>query len=111
MKVQSLGNAAARGVISIARLGATFLTLQGYPQTMRAAVEARQGTSLKILGVTVLTSYDDSDLHAAGYRFGVSELVEARALQAHALGVDGLVCAAEEVADVRAIVGMQMMLV
>src|SRR5207248_1910832 len=66
---------------------------------------------LKILAVTVLTSYADNDLHAAGYRFGVSELVEVRALQAHALGVDGLVCSAEEVKDVREVVGMQMMLV
>jgi orotidine-5'-phosphate decarboxylase len=111
LKLHDIGNTVARGVESVVKLGATFLTVHAYPQTMRAAVEARQGTALKILGVTVLTSYDDSDLHAAGYRFGVSELVEARALQAHALGVDGLVCSAEEVKDVREIVGMQMVLV
>ena len=77
---------------------------------MKAAVEAR-GSSLKILAVTVLTSYDDDDLHAAGFRFGVSDLVEARALQAQALGVDGLVCSGEEAATVRGIVGAQMALV
>jgi orotidine-5'-phosphate decarboxylase len=111
LKLHDIPNTVARGVESVARLGATFLTVHGYPQTMKAAVEARAGSSLKILGVTVLTSYDDGDLHAAGYRFGVSELVEARALQAHALGVDGLVCSAEEVGDVRETVGMQMVLV
>ncbi len=68
------------------------LTVHAYPQTMKAAVEGRGGSSLKILAVTVLTSYNDDDLHAAGYRLSVSELVEARAQQAQALGVDGLVC-------------------
>jgi orotidine-5'-phosphate decarboxylase len=57
----------ARGVESVAELGATFLTVHAYPQTMKAAVEAR-ADRLKILAVTVLTSYDDGDLHAAGFR-------------------------------------------
>src|SRR5258708_27098917 len=78
---------------------------------MKAAVEARAGSGLKILGVTVLTSYDDGDLHAAGYRLGVSDLVEARAQQAQGLGVDGLGCSPEEAAALRKIVGHQMKLV
>src|SRR5579872_725335 len=111
LKLHDIGNTVARGVESVAKLGATFLTVHAYPQTMKAAIEGRTGSQLKILGVTVLTSYDDDDLHAAGYRLNVSELVQARASQAHALGVDGLVCSAEEVADVRELVGMRMVLV
>src|ERR1700744_1609319 len=95
LKLHDIGNTVARGVESLARLGATFLTVHAYPQTMKAAVEARAGSNLKILAVTVLTSYDDSDLHAAGYRLGVSETVGARAQQAQALGVDGIVCSPE----------------
>jgi orotidine-5'-phosphate decarboxylase len=108
LKLHDIGNTVARGVESIARLGATFLTVHAYPQTMKAAVEARAGSNLKILAVTVLTSYDDGDLHAAGYRLGVSDLVEARAQQAQVLGVDGIVCSAEEVACLRKLVGHQM---
>src|SRR5579859_2326780 len=111
LKLHDIGNTVARGVESVAKLGATFLTVHAYPQTMQAAIEGRTGSQLKILGVTVLTSYDDDDLHAAGYRLNVSELVQARASQAHALGVDGLVCSAEEVGDVRELVGMRMVLV
>jgi orotidine-5'-phosphate decarboxylase len=66
---------------------------------------------VKILAVTVLTSYDDGDLQAAGYRLGVSDLVEARARQAEALGIDGLVCSPEEASNLRKIVGRQMQLV
>jgi|ERR1700730_490854 orotidine-5'-phosphate decarboxylase len=110
LKLHDIGNTVARGVESVARLGATFLTVHAYPQTMKAAVEAR-GSSLKILAVTVLTSYDDGDLHAAGYRLSVSDLVEARAQQAQVLGVDGLVSSPEEAAALRKIVGHQMSLV
>src|SRR5881394_450094 len=111
LKLHDIGNTVARGVESVARLGATFLTVHAYPQTMKAAVEARAGSGLKILAVTVLTSYDDGDLHEAGYRIGVSDLVEARAQQAQVLGVDGLVCSAEEAASLHKIVGHRMVLV
>jgi orotidine-5'-phosphate decarboxylase len=111
LKLHDIGNTVARGVESIATLGATFLTVHAYPQTMKAAVEARAGSNLRILAVTVLTSYDDNDLHTAGYRLNVVDLVEARARQAQALGVDGLVSSSEEVASLRRIVGHQMKLV
>ena len=111
LKLHDIGNTVARGVESVAKLGATFLTVHAYPQTMKAAVEARAGSALKILAVTVLTSYDDGDLHAAGYRLGVSDLVEARAQQAQVLGIDGLVCSPEEAASLRKLVGHQMKLV
>ena len=110
LKMHDIGNTIARGVESVAKLGATFLTVHAYPQTMKAAVEAR-GPNLKILAVTVLTSYDDGDLHAAGYRLNVSDLVEARAQQAQVLGVDGIVCSPEEAAHLHKIVGHQMHLV
>src|ERR1700758_3238544 len=96
LKMHDIGNTVARGVESVAKLGATFLTVHAYPQTMKAAVEARGNSGLQILAVTVLTSYDDNDLHAAGYRIGVADLVEARAQQAQVLGIDGIVCAAAE---------------
>src|SRR3981189_214469 len=111
LKMHDIGHTVGGGVESVAKLGATFLTVHAYPQTLKAAVEARAGSSLKILAVTVLTSYDDGDLHAAGYRLGVSDLVEARAQQAQVLGVDGLVCSPEEAAAMRKIVGHQMNLV
>src|SRR6201997_5212193 len=63
LKLHDIGNTVARGVESIARLGATFLTVHAYPQTMKAAVEAR-GANLKILAVTVLTSYNEDDVQA-----------------------------------------------
>jgi orotidine-5'-phosphate decarboxylase len=111
LKLHDIGNTVARGVESVARTGATFLTVHAYPQTMHAAVDARAGSKLRILAVTVLTSYDDADLAAAGYDFTVAELVAERAAQARDIGVDGLVCSPDEAANVRTIVGARMALV
>jgi orotidine-5'-phosphate decarboxylase len=111
VKLHDIGNTVARGVETVARLGVTFLTVHAYPQTMRAAVEARAGSNLKILAVTVLTSYDDADLAEAGYSVSVEQLVAERAAQAHDMGVDGIVCSAEEAAPLRLIVGADMLLV
>ena len=111
LKLHDIGNTVARGVESVAKLGATFLTVHAYPQTMHAAIDARKGTGLRILAVTVLTSYDDADLAAAGYDFTVTELVAERAAQARDIGVDGLVCSAEEAANLRSIASTGMVLV
>jgi orotidine-5'-phosphate decarboxylase len=112
LKLHDIGNTVEEGVRSIARLGATFLTVHAYPQTMRAAVAGKAGSSLKILAVTVLTSYDDNDLVEAGYApTSAAELVARRAGQARDLGVDGIVCAAPEAERVRAIVGPHRLIV
>src|SRR6476619_4902099 len=104
LKLHDIGNTVAQGVKSVSRLGASFLTVHGYPQTMQAAVEARE-PPLRILAVTVLTSYDNRDLKAAGYAASVPELAAERAAQAREIGVDGIVCSAEEAAKLRAIIG------
>src|SRR5881394_3964265 len=96
LKLHDIGNTVARGVESLNALGATFLTVHAYPQTMKAAVAARGKTGPKILAVTVLTSYDEADVQAAGYRFNLAELVAMRARQAKELGIDGIVCSPEE---------------
>ena len=106
-----IANTVARGVESIAKLGATFLTVHAYPQTMRAALEGRAGSSLKLLAVTVLTSYDDIDLHEAGYALDLDELVADRAKRAHDLGLDGIVCSAAECSALHLLVGNDMVLV
>ena len=111
LKLHDIGNTVQKGVESVARLGAAFLTVHAYPQTMKAAAEGRGNSNLRLLAVTVLTSYDDADLAAAGYDFTVPELVAERAAQARDMGIDGLVCSAEEAANLRKLVGHQMTLV
>jgi orotidine-5'-phosphate decarboxylase len=111
LKLHDIPNTVERATAQAARLGASFLTVHAYPQTMRAAVAGARGSPTRILAVTVLTSYDDADLSEACYRLGVVETVRRRAEQAAALGVDGLVASAAEAAMVRQTVGAGLLLV
>jgi len=111
LKLLDIPNTVERAAHRIARLGATFLTVHAYPQSMTAARAGVVGSGLKLLGVTVMTSLDDQDLAAAGYALGVKELVTRRALQAKEAGFHGLILSPEETQFIRGLVGPQMLLV
>jgi orotidine-5'-phosphate decarboxylase len=100
--------AAARGV---ARLHPDMLTVHaaGGAAMVRAAAEAAPGA--KIVAVTVLTSLDSADLDRIGLAGPLSDAVRRLAVLAVEAGAHGLVCSAREVADVRAEVGPDILLV
>lgn len=110
-KLHDIGNTVARGVASLASVGATFITVHAYPQTMRAAIEGRGDAGVKLLAVTALTSYDDADAAEAGYALAVRDLVRLRAEQARTIGMDGIVCSAAETSLVRDVIGPDMAIV
>lgn len=110
-KLLDIDNTVAGAVRSILPLGVTFLTVHAYPKAMRAAVAARGDAPLRLLGVTVLTSMDDADLRDAGFALSAAETVAARARDAKALGMDGIVASPAEATAVRAIVGPEMAIV
>ncbi|MDK9696180.1 MAG: orotidine-5'-phosphate decarboxylase [Siculibacillus sp.] len=114
VKLLDIDNTVAEGIESILALGVDWVTLHAYPKAMRAAVAVRDRAShrrTKLLGVTVLTSMDDADVAAAGYAGRVEELVLARAKDAAAAGMDGIVCSPAEAARLRASVGPDLVLV
>ena len=111
LKLHDIPNTVERAARQIARLGAAFLTVHAYPQSMKAALAGVAGSDLKLLAVTVMTSYDDGDLAAAGYAFGVKDLVSRRAMQAKEDGIHGLILSPEEVETTRVLVGNEMLLV
>ncbi|MGL5445830.1 MAG: orotidine-5'-phosphate decarboxylase, partial [Rhabdaerophilum sp.] len=71
LKLHDIPNTIEKGVGQIARMGMTFLTVHAYPQTLAAAAKGAAGSSLGVLGVSVMTSMDDADLARAGYGMGV----------------------------------------
>lgn len=110
-KLLDIDNTVAHAVESIVRLGVTFATVHAYPKAMEAAVTARDDASLRLLGVTVLTSMDDADLADAGYAARAADLVAARAARARAIGMDGIVASPAEATAVRRIVGPDLAIV
>ena len=111
MKFYDIGETVKRAVAQVARSGVRFLTVHGSGAVMRAAVEGRGDAPLQLLAVTVLTSFDRSDLADLGYPCEVSDLVKLRVRKAMEAGMDGVVCSPLEVAAVRAITGPQAVLV
>jgi orotidine-5'-phosphate decarboxylase len=87
-------------VRQIRNRGATFLTVHGNQSIMEAAA-ANKGDSLKILGVTVLTSLDRGDLDDLGFDCDIDALVISRARRALQAGCDGVISSGLEVAKLR----------
>lgn len=105
LKLHDIGNTVERATAAAAERGFHILTVHAYPQTMAAAARGAAGSKLEVLGVTVLTSYDDADLAATGVAGGVMETVRLRAGQARDAGIAGVICAPTDAAMVRAILG------
>ena len=112
LKMYDIGATVERATARVAALGASFLTVHSSPQVIRAAVRGRGESGLKILAVTVLTSFDDEDVADLGYAGRTAaSLVEHFVHKGVAAGVDGFISSPLEVARVRAIAGPDKILV
>jgi len=111
LKLYDIGETVKRAVAQVAASGVRFTTVHGSKVIMRAAVEGRGSAPLKLLGVTVLTSFDQDDLADLGYPCTVADLVALRVRKAREAGIDGIVCSPLEAAAVRTIAGPEAILV
>ena len=111
LKLYDIGETVKRAVARVAHSGATFLTIHGSSAIMRAAVEGRGASPLKLLAITVLTSFDESDLRDLGYNCSVRELVSLRVRNALECGLDGIVASPLEAVTIRVQAGRDLLLV
>jgi orotidine-5'-phosphate decarboxylase len=110
-KLHDIGATVERAARALSGSGCDLLTVHAEPQVMAAAVKGCQGSGLKILAVTVLTSLTDADLAEIGYAEGARALVERRIRQALAAGVHGVVASPHEAALARQIAGPDFLVV
>ena len=113
LKLHDIPNTVAGAVKSTLALDPLLLTIHcgGGAAMMRAAAEARGPARTKLLGVTVLTSLDDSDLAAVGQSGPTAAQVRRLALLAQASGLDGVICSPQEIAMLREICRQDFLLV
>lgn len=111
VKLLDIPNTVEKGVGGLVDIGADIVTIHAEPHCMTAAKRAAEGSSTKLMGVTVMTSLDDDDLKASGYAYGVRDLVERRAKQAAGIGIDGVICSAHEIELVKQASGGKLMAV
>ncbi len=111
-KMFDIGETVRRGVAAAARRNISFLTVHGDPDIMRAAVDGRGDTDLKVFAISVLTSMDDAAMREQGFDRTVAEVVELRVRNAVACGVDGIIASPNDEPDrIRAWTGSDRLLV
>lgn len=99
LKFFDIPETVALAVRTLKHRGATFITVHGNDPILRAAVQERGDA--RILAVTVLTSFDESDMREMGLTGTVEQLVYHRARKALDLGCDGVVSSGLEVPRLR----------
>ena len=110
-KLHDIGATVEKAAAALAAQGGDLLTVHAHPQVMAAAVKGAAGSSLKVLGVTVLTSLTDEDLRAIGYSETAEALVERRVRQAIEAGCAGVVASPREAALSRRVGGPDFLVV
>ncbi|MGH9720846.1 MAG: orotidine-5'-phosphate decarboxylase [Bryobacteraceae bacterium] len=111
LKFYDIGETVRRAVAQVAKSDVRFLTVHGSNAVMHAAVAGKAGAPLRLLGVTVLTSFDEQDLTDLGFPCTVAGLVALRVRNAMAAGLDGVVASPLEAATVRKIAGPRAIIV
>ena len=108
LKLHDIPNTVRSAATAIAAQGARWVTAHasGGRQMIEAAVEGLQiGSShdVGVLGVTVLTSMDHTDLATVGVSTGVSDQVSRLSEVSSSAGAEGVICSPNEVSVVRAV--------
>ena len=111
LKLLDIGETVKRATAVAADLGVTFLTVHATGQTVQAAVEGRGRSPMKILAVTVLTSFREEDLRETGVADSIHDTVLRRARLAAAAGADGVVASGVEAAMIRQELGGSLVIV
>ena len=94
LKLFDIPETVRRATANLSRSGASFLTVHAHPSVLRAA--AAEKGAMRILGVTVLTSFDQGDLAEMGATKTLEELVNDRALATAEAGCDGVIASPHE---------------
>jgi len=115
LKFHDIPNTVAKAVGAAADLGVwmTNVHASGGSRMMRAAKQVLEGkdSTMLLIGVTVLTSMDDTDLTEIGIQRSASDQVLHLARLAKDSGLDGVVCSAQEASSLKAQLGQDFQLI
>ena len=110
-KMFDIGETVKQGVARAAERGVSLVTVHGDHDIIRAAVEGKRGTGLRILAITVLTSIDDAGLAEMGYLCPVEALIRQRVAACTSLGCDGIIASPADVPGIRRLPDSEKLLV
>lgn len=110
-KMFDIGETVRQGVRRAGERGFSLLTVHGDGDIIRAAVEGRANSDLRILAISALTSLNDAGLRELGHQKTVAELIRERVENCIAWGCDGVIASPDDVADIRRLPGAERLLV
>ena len=101
LKLNDIPNTCASSIYSLRDIkNISYLTvhINGGLEMLKAIKKAakKYNKKLKILGVTVLTSFTNSSIKEIGHTRSIEDLVKKQALLAKSAGLDGIVCSGHE---------------
>lgn len=113
LKLHDIPMQVGRAVEGVVGLGAAYLTVHasGGLAMLRTAARAAEGTGLKLLGVTLLTSLDREEVRVLFGHDDVPAIVARMAHRCAEAGIAGCVLSAGELHAVRKALGEEFMLV
>jgi orotidine-5'-phosphate decarboxylase len=98
-KMFDIGETVRRGIERVAERGVRFVTVHGDGDIIRAAVEGRGNSPLKLLVVPALTSLNERGLRELGHSGSIADLIADRARFAFDCGVDGIIASPQDNPD------------
>ncbi len=102
LKLHDIPNTVAKAIQALAPLTPSILTVHASgSRAMMEDARAAAPTGTRIVGVTMLTSLDETDLVATGIKGSAHDQVARLADLSRASGLDGIVCSGKEVAAAR----------
>jgi orotidine-5'-phosphate decarboxylase len=102
LKLHDIPNTVAKAVQAINALEPAIITVHASGgRAMMEDAKAAAGSHTKVVGVSVLTSLDDTDLAEIGCAGSAHDQVERLAALCRQSGLDGLVCSGAEVSQIR----------
>ncbi|MCX7770049.1 MAG: orotidine-5'-phosphate decarboxylase [Proteobacteria bacterium] len=95
------------------RIHMVTLHVSGGREMIEKAISAKQQfkSDIKLLGVTVLTSFDDIGFKELNYRLPLKEMVKFFAVKAKMWGMDGIICSPMEIKDLRQEIGKNLLII
>src|SRR5436309_15319929 len=96
-KMFDIGETVREGVRRAAERGIGLVTVHGDRDIIRAAVEGKDGSELRILAITALTSLDDAGARELGYPGGVAAMIGDRVANCVTWGCDGVISSPDDV--------------
>ena len=103
--IPNTSSAAIKSLRDIRNISYITVHVSGGLQMLKAIKKTvkRYNKKLKILGVTILTSFSNSSIKKVGHTKSIKDLVRKQALLARTAKLDGIVCSAHEIKFIKKI--------